>query len=99
MEFSKNQQYAGSNGLWQTIYVTDINGDGYPDILAGNWGHNSKLFAGKDGPLKLYVKDFDSNGSIEDIETYSINGNEYPFLGKDQLGTGFADFKATSPDL
>jgi hypothetical protein len=46
-----------STGLWQTVYTTDVNGDGYPDILAGNWGHNSKLWAGKDGTCKLYVKD------------------------------------------
>ena len=32
-----------STGLWQTVYITDVNGDGYTDILAGNWGHNSKL--------------------------------------------------------
>ncbi|MFL5788343.1 MAG: VCBS repeat-containing protein, partial [Flavisolibacter sp.] len=74
-----------STGLWQTVYATDVNGDGLIDILAGNWGHNSKLYAGKDGPLKLYIKDFLRNGSVEQIMTYFINGQEYPFLGKDQL--------------
>ena len=74
-----------STGLWQKVYTTDINGDGYPDILAGNWGHNSKLYAGKTGPLKLYVKDFDNNGSVEQILAYTVNGQEYPFLAKDEL--------------
>ncbi len=74
-----------STGLWQTVYATDVNGDGYPDILAGNWGHNSKLWTGKNGPLKLYLKDFDNNGSIEQIMCYTINGKEYPFLAKDEL--------------
>jgi enediyne biosynthesis protein E4 len=74
-----------SSGLWQTVYVTDINGDGYPDILAGNWGHNSKLWAGKNGPLKLYIKDFDNNGTKEQIMCYTINGQEYTFLAKDEL--------------
>ena len=55
------------------------------DILAGNWGHNSKLYAGKDGPLKLYVKDFDENGTIEQVMAYTVNGKQYSFLGKDQL--------------
>jgi enediyne biosynthesis protein E4 len=74
-----------SSGLWQKIYATDVNGDGYTDLLAGNWGHNSKLYAGKNGPLKLYVKDFDKNGSIEQIMCYTIDGKEYPFLAKDEL--------------
>lgn len=76
---------AKSTGLWQTIYTTDINGDGYDDLLAGNWGHNSKLSAGKDGPVKLYIKDFDNNGSLEQVMTYTVKGQEYPFLAKDEL--------------
>ena len=74
-----------STGLWQNLTVADINHDGYPDLLAGNWGHNSKLWAGKNGPLKLYIKDFDNNGSIEHIMCYTIDGNEYTFLPKDEL--------------
>ena len=74
-----------STGLWQTIYAADVNGDGYTDLLAGNWGHNSKLWAGKNGPLKLYVKDFDKNGSLDQILTYNIDGKEYPFYAKDEL--------------
>ena len=76
---------ATSTGLWQTIYTTDVNGDGYPDILAGNWGHNTKLWAGKNGPVKMYVKDFDNNGTQEQILCYTIDGNEYTFLAKDEL--------------
>lgn len=74
-----------STGLWQHIYTSDVNGDGFMDVLAGNWGHNSKLWAGKDGPLKLFVKDFDRNGSVEPIMCYTIKGKEYTFLAKDEL--------------
>jgi len=76
---------AAPNGLWQSLTITDIDGDGYPDILAGNWGLNTKLAAGKDGPLNLYVKDLDGNGTIEQLLTYFIDKEEYPFLGKDQI--------------
>ncbi|ULQ56020.1 VCBS repeat-containing protein [Flavihumibacter rivuli] len=79
------QAVTGSTGLWQSLYPADVNGDGYMDILAGNWGKNSKLWAGKNGPLKLYVKDFDKNGSIEQVMAYTIDGKEYPFLAKDEL--------------
>lgn len=82
--FTKKQLPA-STGLWQTVYATDVNGDGFTDILAGNWGHNSKLYAGKTSPLKLYVKDFDNNGTAEQIMCYTINGKEYTFLAKDEL--------------
>lgn len=78
-------EISNSTGLWQTIYASDINGDGFTDLLAGNWGHNSKLWAGKNGPVKLYVKDFDKNNSIEQVMCYTINGEEYTFLAKDEL--------------
>ena len=76
---------SNSTGLWQNIFVTDVNGDGHPDILAGNWGHNCKLWAGKNGPVKLYVKDFDMNGNIDQVLCYTENGKEYTFLAKDEL--------------
>jgi hypothetical protein len=81
----KTNDIAQSTGLWQTVYPTDINGDGHTDILAGNWGLNSKLAAGKNGPCKLYVKNFDNQGGIEQIMTYTIDGTEYTFLAKDEL--------------
>lgn len=74
-----------STGLWQSLFATDVNGDGYTDLLAGNWGHNSKLWAGKNGPLKLFMKDFDKNGTVEEILCYTIDKKEYTFLAKDEL--------------
>jgi len=76
---------SASSGLWQTLYTADVNGDGITDILAGNWGHNTKLWAGKNGPCKLYIKDFDYNGSIDQVMCYTIKGKQYPFLAKDEL--------------
>ena len=81
----REQDIPNSTGLWQTVLATDVNGDGHPDLLVGNWGHNSKLWAGKDGPLKLYVKDFDGNGTVEQLLCYTIDGKEYTFLPKDEL--------------
>jgi hypothetical protein len=67
------------------LQLSDINQDGNIDILAGNWGLNSKLAAGKSGPLKLHVKDFDNNGTLDPILTYTIDTREYTFLPKDEL--------------
>jgi hypothetical protein len=48
-------------------------------------GGTIQNYAGKNGPLKLYVKDFDKNGSVEQLMCYTIDGKEYPFLAKDEL--------------
>ena len=74
-----------SSGLWQTLYADDFNEDGFMDFIAGNWGYNNKFHSGKDGPLKLYVADFDNNKKVDQLLSYTINGTEYPFLGKDEI--------------
>lgn len=79
------QTIPASSGWWQTVMLDDINGDGNTDILAGNWGWNNKFWSGKNGPLKLYVSDFDKNGSVDHLLSYTLGGKEYPFLAKDEV--------------
>ena len=81
----RRTEIEGSSGLWQTIFTDDINQDGNVDLLAGNWGWNNKFWAGKNGPLRMYVADFDKNGRTEQLVSYTINGTEYPFLAKDEV--------------
>ena len=81
----RTKQLPETSGWWQCLQLADLNEDGKPDLLAGNWGINSKLAAGKNGPLKLYTKDFDNNGTIEQILAYTINGEVFPFYAKDEL--------------
>ena len=83
-KFEKREQLEPA-GLWQTINIADIDGDGNMDILAGNFGLNSKLHATAEAPLKLYVKDFDKNHLTDQILTYTKNKKEYTFWGKDAL--------------
>ena len=74
-----------STGLWQTVFINDVNGDGHPDIMAGNWGWNNKFWSGKDGPLRLYVGVYDASGRVNQLMSYTSNGVEYPFLAKDEV--------------
>jgi hypothetical protein len=67
------------------FYVDDVNKDGQLDILAGNWGWNNKFWSGKNGPVKLYVSDFDKNGRTDQLLSYMQDGNEYPFFAKDEI--------------
>ncbi len=74
-----------TTGLWTRLMATDINGDGYEDLLAGNFGENSKLRASAQFPLKIFVDDFDNNGDLDPVLAVAENGKYFPFLGKEEL--------------
>ncbi|TKK64425.1 RNA-binding protein [Ilyomonas limi] len=81
----EKQAIPNSTGWWQTLYIDDVNRDGQADILAGNWGWNNKFWSGKDGPVKLYVGDYDLSGRVSQLMSYTLHGKEYPFLAKDEV--------------
>lgn len=71
-------------GWWQSVTVGDLNGDGYPDLLLGNLGQNFYMKPDAGNPVKVWIKDFDQNGTIDKIFSHTLNGKEVPvFLKKD----------------
>lgn len=72
-------------GWWQSVAAADINGDGKKDLLFGNIGENFYLRPGENHPVKLWVNDFDQNGIIDKIITYSIEGKDKPVFLKNDL--------------
>ena len=84
----KRQQNNGleyTHGWWNTVVAEDFDNDGDLDLVAGNWGENSKLKASLEKPITLYSYDFDTNGSQESIVTYYHQNIETPFASKDEL--------------
>jgi hypothetical protein len=76
---------AGSNGWWNSVAATDLDGDGRADLVLGNLGLNSYIRASRDEPARLYVHDFFQNGALEQILTFYKNGVSYPLAGRDEF--------------
>lgn len=74
-----------SHGLWTSIAVGDFNNDGLPDLVLGNHGDNTRLRAGQETPMKMYVNDFDGNGKVEQIVTTYNKEKSYPLVLRHDL--------------
>ncbi|MEM6700558.1 MAG: VCBS repeat-containing protein, partial [Bacteroidota bacterium] len=64
---STNQQINKSKGWWNCLQIADFNKDNRPDFIIGNHGLNSRFRADPESPIKMFVNDFDQNGSAEQI--------------------------------
>jgi hypothetical protein len=74
-------------GFWNTIELTDLNKDNRIDIIAGNIGLNTKFNASDSLPIKLYVGDFDKNGSSDPIIFYHYFNEYIPFASYDKIAS------------
>ena len=74
-----------SHGWWNRIIAGDFDGDGRVDFVVGNLGLNGRLHASEREPAEMYVKDFDGNGSVEQIITLYNGGISYPLSLRDEL--------------
>ncbi len=76
-----------SNGWWNRIEASDLDGDGDVDFVAGNWGLNTKFKASVERPLTMFVNDFDKNGKSEFIINWypPMDSISYPFATKPEL--------------
>ncbi|WP_161964402.1 FG-GAP repeat domain-containing protein [Mucilaginibacter endophyticus] len=72
-------------GWWQSAMVTDVDGDGKADLIAGNWGLNNKYNVTADQPLYAYNTDLDKDGKNDLILSYFYKDLYYPFRPKNDL--------------
>ena len=72
-------------GWYQTIEVGDFNKDGKLDFVLGNHGLNTKFKATSDNPVRMFVNDFDQNGSIDHLFTQKEGEKHIPYTLKHDL--------------
>ena len=94
-DFKQKQTIADTEGWWNCITKSDLDGDGNSDFVVGNWGENFKLKATKEQPLNLYTTDFDGNKTSENVlEWYAPEDEKpYPFASKFDLFGQMPKFK------
>lgn len=68
-------------GWWHEIEVADFNKDGKVDFVAGNHGSNTFFKPGD----RMYVNDFDQNGSVEQLYCTKVGESYFPVVDKDEL--------------
>jgi len=68
-------------GIWSSLDLVDVDGDGDQDLVAGNIGLNNFF----EPDMRMYISDFDGNGFKEQIICKKQTDGYYPIIDKDEL--------------
>ena len=75
-----------TRGWWYSLASGDFDGDGRPDLVAGNLGLNAGFATSKESPLGVYAGDFTNNRTTSVVMTQKVNGVEHSLGGMVPLG-------------
>ncbi|MHA4738085.1 VCBS repeat-containing protein [Dyadobacter sp. MSC1_007] len=84
------------SGFWGCLKTADLDGDGDLDIVLGNIGENFSLKASAEAPLKIWINDFNKNGTIEKVMSKTVGKGDLPILLKREMTTQFPFLKKES---
>jgi hypothetical protein len=87
--------FAQCVGWWNGVTTGDFDGDGRMDVVASNWGRNTRYEHHRARPLRLYAGDLDRNETPDLLEAYvnPANGRMVPERLLDPMSQGLPQLR------
>lgn len=82
-----------NHGWWTAIEAADLDNDGDMDLILGNKGNNIPYKTSSVNPMRMWINDFDNNGTIEQILTQNNANGDYPLHMKKELTSQLVSLK------
>jgi hypothetical protein len=74
---TRHPSLATLRGLWTGITSGDFDADGRLDLVAANWGANTRFRASATAPWKLHYGDFGGSGGVDVADGWLESGREW----------------------
>ena len=71
-DITESKGLAGLTGWWNGVQAGDFDGDGRMDLIASNWGRNTRYQSHLEKPLQVHFGDFRGRGIVEELEAYYV---------------------------